>query len=73
MQSQNLPVTIIALVLLLPWPIFLLISPMMFGGPGATNQLSIVVTVMLVLYYPVGVFLFLWLMKWSFFPSAQLS
>ncbi len=73
MQSQNLPVTIIALVLLLPWPIFLLTSPMMFGGPGATNQLSIVVTVMLVLYYPVGVFLFLWLMKWSFFSISSIK
>ncbi len=44
-----------------------MMSPMMFGGPGASDNRATIITVILICYFPVYVFLFYWAMGWTFF------
>ncbi|NGP88124.1 DKNYY domain-containing protein [Fodinibius halophilus] len=52
---------------LLAWPLCWISSVMLFGGPGAGNNLSNYIIVMVCLSYPVIIFGVYWLFGWSFF------
>lgn len=49
------------------WPIIFMMSPMMLGAPGADNDKSQVISVMLFLSYPIGISLLLWIFGGSYF------
>lgn len=55
------------LAMLLFWPMVLMTSPMMLAAPGAANNTNTLGSIMLVLGYPVYIFLFYWLFGWTFF------
>lgn len=54
-------------VLLLFWPFVFIASVMGMGGPGATNDKSNVLTVILILLYPVAIFFIYSLLGVNFF------
>ncbi len=70
MTAPHWVVTVLTVFVLAPWfPLFMM-SPMMFGAPGASDNRSAILSVILILYYPLLVFLFYWIMKWTFFSFS---
>lgn len=60
-------INIIVTFVLLFWPLMLMMSPMMLGGPGAVNDNGTIITIMLVLSYPIGLFLLLGMLGLNYF------
>ena len=60
----------IVLIALFAWPFIWVLSVMMFGGPGATNEMSAYISVIVFLSYPIAIFGLYWLFDWSFFGIA---
>lgn len=58
-------------LLLLFWLLLLMTSPMMFDAPGSDNKLKHVLVIMLVLAYPIGLFLILWLLGINYFGISS--
>ena len=53
--------------MLMFWPILLMMSPMMFDAPGSENNKSHATSMMLILCYPIGLFILLWMFGGSYF------
>ncbi|MCW9707029.1 DKNYY domain-containing protein [Fodinibius salsisoli] len=60
----------IVLIALFAWPLIWISSVMMFGGPGASNEISTYISVIVVLSYPIAIFGLYWLFDRSFFGIA---
>ncbi len=67
---MKLLLNIIVTFFLLFWPMVLMTSPMMFDAPGSDNRRQAVLTVSLVLCYPIFIFLFYWLFGLDFYGIA---
>ncbi len=52
-------INILTSLILLFWPIMVMMSPMMFDAPGSDNDKSNFINLMVVLSYPIALFLFL--------------
>lgn len=52
------------------WPIMFMMSPMMFDAPGSDNNKSTVISLMLVLCYPIGIFLLLGITGTPYFGTG---
>ena len=64
---------IITTLALLFWPMVLFTSVMMFDAPGSTDNISQIVTVILVVAYPIYIFVLYWLLGGNYFGlSAKL-
>ncbi|MCE2573551.1 DKNYY domain-containing protein [Motilimonas eburnea] len=70
-----LTVQILTILAILCWPMFWILSVMMFGGPGATNDAQSVYSTMAILLYPSGIFLVYALGNWPLFviPGKYLA
>lgn len=68
---MKLFVDIVTTFLLLFWPLVLFTSVMMFDAPGSTNNTSLVITVMLIVAYPVYIFLLYALVKSNYFGLSS--
>lgn len=60
-------INIVLTFMLMFWPILLMMSPMMFDAPGSENDKSHATSMMLVLCYPIGIFILLWMFGGSYF------
>jgi len=49
------------------WPIMFMMSPMMLDAPGSENDRSHISVMMLVLCYPIGLFILLWIFGGNYF------
>ena len=49
------------------WPFLFAMSPMMLDSPGSENDKSHLIRMMLILSYPIGIFLLLWLFGGNYF------
>lgn len=59
--------------MLMFWPLLLMMSPMMFDAPGSENDKSHATSMMLVLCYPIGLFILLWIFGGSYFGYSGLK
>lgn len=59
-------INIITSFIIMFWPVMFMMSPMMFDAPGSQNDTSHVLSLVLILSYPIFIFLFFWLMGWQF-------
>ena len=66
-------INIIVTFVLMFWPVMFMMSPMMFDAPGSDNNKSQLVTMMLILCYPIGLFLLLWIFGGSYFGFSGLK
>lgn len=66
-------INIVLTFVLMFWPIMFMMSPMMFDAPGSENNKSHVVTMMLILCYPIGLFILLWIFGGSYFGFGGLK
>lgn len=70
---MKLLIDIIVTFLLVFWPMVLFTSVMMLGGPGATENLSNVLTVVLVVAYPIYIFILYLLLGQPYFKLSPKS
>lgn len=49
------------------WAILFMMSPMMFDAPGSENDKNHLITTMLILCYPIGIFIFYWIVGATYF------
>lgn len=54
-------------IVLMFWPIMLMMSPMMFDAPGSENNKNHLITMMLILCYPIGIFILYWIFGATYF------
>ncbi|MDH5408837.1 MAG: DKNYY domain-containing protein [Gammaproteobacteria bacterium] len=64
---MQLAINIIVTVIISPWFLLFMMSPMMFDAPGSENDKSHIISTMLLLCYPIGVFVLLKLFGWQYF------
>ncbi|MEO6975333.1 MAG: DKNYY domain-containing protein, partial [Gallionella sp.] len=69
---QTLLNIVITFVLMF-WPIMLMMSPMMFDAPGSQNDKGNIAILMLVLCYPIFLFVLLWLFGGRYFGVSGLK
>ena len=63
---------ILATFLIVGWPMVAMMSPMMIGAPGAINRLKPLVTIVVVLSYPLAIGLLFYWLGWNlWFVSAR--
>ncbi|CAA0125698.1 Uncharacterised protein [BD1-7 clade bacterium] len=67
---MKVALNILVAFVLMYWPIVLMMSPMMFDAPGSQNKRDVVLTVTLVLCYPIIIFALYWLFGLHFFGVA---
>lgn len=67
----RLVINIIATIGFMYWPVILMFSPMYFDAPGSMDNKKHIVTMMLILYYPVLIGAFLYLFNISYFFNIQ--
>ncbi len=60
-------INIVVTFFLMFWPIVFMMSPMMFDAPGSENNKQHIVTMVLILCYPIGLSLLLWLTGIKYF------
>ena len=65
MDTPHIIITILTTLILLPWPLVLMFSPMMFDAPGSDENIPHVLMVIVIVFYPLWIFLFYWFMGWS--------
>jgi len=62
-------INIVVTFFLMFWPIVFMMSPMMFDAPGSENDKEHIVTMVLILCYPISLSLLLWLSGAKYFES----
>ncbi|WP_444996200.1 DKNYY domain-containing protein [Aliikangiella sp. IMCC44359] len=67
---MQIAINIVITLVLLYWPAMLMMSPMMFAAPGFDNDKKGIVTTLLFMCYPIGVFLLLWGLGGNYFGMS---
>ena len=66
-------INVVVTLILLPWPILLMMSPMMFDAPGSENSKNALIDLILILCYPVGIAVLYWLFGARYFGISGLT
>lgn len=66
-------INVVVTFVLMFWPIMLMMSPMMFDAPGSQNSKGNMIIMMLVLSYPIFLFLLLWALGGRYFGMSGLK